>query len=160
MAVWAYLPVILDASFAARAEWLATRGARRFSNRGEPFDDLLQEARIGLLKAINRFDPQHNVPFGAYATPTIMGELRRHFRVPSSRTTDGFVRGAGSVTRDPDGRSAPRVRRRPPVGPGYEASDIIETVRADDLETRDQLGLSEIADRHADTPMAGVTMCA
>ncbi len=65
---------------AARAEWLATRGAHRFSNRGEPFDDLVQEARIGLLKAIDRFDPDRNLPFGVYATPTIMGELRRHFR--------------------------------------------------------------------------------
>jgi RNA polymerase sigma-B factor len=65
---------------AARAEWLAARGARRFSDRGEPFDDLVQEARIGLLKAIERFDPDRHVQFGAYATPTIMGELRRHFR--------------------------------------------------------------------------------
>jgi RNA polymerase sigma-B factor len=60
--------------------WLATRGARRFADRGEPFDDLIQVARIGLLNAIDRFDPAHGVPFGAYATPTIMGELRRYFR--------------------------------------------------------------------------------
>lgn len=60
--------------------WLAVRGARRFASRGEPFDDLLQVARIGLLKAIDRFDPTMGVQFGAYATPTIMGELRRHFR--------------------------------------------------------------------------------
>lgn len=60
--------------------WLATRGARRFADRGEPFDDLVQVARIGLLNAIDRFDPAHGVPFGAYATPTIMGELRRYFR--------------------------------------------------------------------------------
>jgi RNA polymerase sigma-B factor len=60
--------------------WLATRGARRFADRGEPFDDLVQVARIGLLNAIDRFDPVHGVPFGAYATPTIMGELRRYFR--------------------------------------------------------------------------------
>ncbi|HEY0521603.1 MAG TPA: SigB/SigF/SigG family RNA polymerase sigma factor [Ilumatobacteraceae bacterium] len=60
--------------------WLATRGARRFADRGEPFDDLVQVARIGLLNAIERFDPAHGVPFGAYATPTIMGELRRYFR--------------------------------------------------------------------------------
>jgi RNA polymerase sigma-B factor len=60
--------------------WLATRGARRFADCGEPFDDLVQVARIGLLNAIDRFDPTHGVPFGAYATPTIMGELRRYFR--------------------------------------------------------------------------------
>jgi RNA polymerase sigma-B factor len=65
---------------AAQTLWLATRGARRFADRGEPFDDLVQVARIGLLNAIDRFDPSHGVPFGAYATPTIMGELRRYFR--------------------------------------------------------------------------------
>lgn len=65
---------------AEQTSWLATRGARRFADRGEPFDDLVQVARIGLLNAIERFDPTHGVPFGAYATPTIMGELRRYFR--------------------------------------------------------------------------------
>lgn len=63
-----------------RTAWLAIRSARRFADRGEPFDDLLQVARIGLLKAIERFDPSHGVQFGAYATPTIVGELRRYFR--------------------------------------------------------------------------------
>jgi RNA polymerase sigma-B factor len=63
-----------------RARWLALRGARRFSDRGEPFDDLVQVASIGLLKAIERFEPSMGVPFGSYATPTILGELRRHFR--------------------------------------------------------------------------------
>lgn len=65
---------------ALRTSWIATRSARRFWDRGEPFDDLVQVANIGLLKAIDRFDPSHGVHFGAYATPTIVGELRRHFR--------------------------------------------------------------------------------
>ncbi len=65
---------------AAATSWIAQRSARRFWDRGEPFDDLVQVAHIGLLKAIDRFDPEQGVPFGAYATPTIMGELRRHFR--------------------------------------------------------------------------------
>ncbi len=63
-----------------QTSWLAVRGAKRFSDRGEPFDDLLQVARIGLLKALERFDPSLGVPFAAYATPTIMGEIRRYFR--------------------------------------------------------------------------------
>jgi len=65
---------------AQRAAWLAHRAARRFADCGEPFEDLLQVATIGLLNAIDRFDPSLGVPFGAFATPTIMGELRRYFR--------------------------------------------------------------------------------
>lgn len=70
----------LRAEIIERANWLAVRGARRFVDRGEPFDDLLQVARLGLMKSVDRFDPSLGVPFGAYATPTIMGELRRYFR--------------------------------------------------------------------------------
>ena len=54
--------------------------ARRFRNRGEPLEDLIQVGTIGLLKAIDRFDPEREVEFSTYATPTIVGELKRHFR--------------------------------------------------------------------------------
>ncbi len=54
--------------------------ARRFLNRGEPFDDLLQVGTIGLIKAIDRFDTDRGVEFSTYATPTILGEIKRHFR--------------------------------------------------------------------------------
>jgi RNA polymerase sigma-B factor len=63
-----------------RSLWLAKRSARRFADRGEPFDDVLQVASVALLHAIDRFDPSVGVPFGAYATPTIVGEIKRHFR--------------------------------------------------------------------------------
>jgi RNA polymerase sigma-B factor len=59
---------------------LADHVARRFSNRGEPFEDLAQVARLGLINAVNRFDVDKGAEFTSFAVPTIMGEVRRHFR--------------------------------------------------------------------------------
>lgn len=60
--------------------WIANHCARRFANRGEPLDDLVQVAQLGVLKAVQRFDPEFGVSFTTFAIPTVMGELRRHFR--------------------------------------------------------------------------------
>ncbi len=59
---------------------LAEHLARRFRNRGEPLDDLVQVALVGLLKAIDGFDPDRGVDFTSYAIPTMVGEIKRHFR--------------------------------------------------------------------------------
>ncbi|PRY32297.1 SigB/SigF/SigG family RNA polymerase sigma factor [Pseudosporangium ferrugineum] len=59
---------------------LAQHLARRYSGRGEPDDDLLQTATVGLIKAIDRFDPERGVEFAGFAIPTVLGEIRRHFR--------------------------------------------------------------------------------
>ena len=64
------------ASQVGLAEYLA----RRFKNRGEPIEDLIQVALLGLLKAVERFDPGRGLEFSTFATPTIVGELKRHFR--------------------------------------------------------------------------------
>jgi RNA polymerase sigma-B factor len=59
---------------------LARYAANHYARRSEPFDDLLQVASVGLLKAIDRFDPANGATFSSYALPTMLGELRRHFR--------------------------------------------------------------------------------
>jgi RNA polymerase sigma-B factor len=54
--------------------------AAKFANRGEPLEDLVQVGTIGLIKAIDRFEPSRGLEFTTYATPTILGEIKRHFR--------------------------------------------------------------------------------
>jgi RNA polymerase sigma-B factor len=75
-----------DGDLAAREELvesflpLARDLALRYSYTDEPFDDLLQVASLGLIKAIDRFEPGRGTKFTSYAAPTILGELKRHFR--------------------------------------------------------------------------------
>jgi RNA polymerase sigma-B factor len=59
---------------------LAHQLARRYANRGEPYDDLVQVASIALIKSVDRFDPERGVEFSTFAARTIIGELKRHFR--------------------------------------------------------------------------------
>jgi RNA polymerase sigma-B factor len=75
-----------DARTVARGELVALHRplvehcARRFRNRGEPYEDLVQVGTIGLIKSIDRFDLERGVEFSTYATPTIIGEIKRYFR--------------------------------------------------------------------------------
>jgi RNA polymerase sigma-B factor len=92
---------------------LARKLASRYQNPHEPFEDLVQVANLGLLNALDRYDAERGVPFGAYATPTILGELKRHFRntgwaahVPRSaqELAQRVQRAVGELT-ERDGRS-------------------------------------------------------
>jgi RNA polymerase sigma-B factor len=59
---------------------LARRLAHRYAGRGEPLDDLIQAATVGLIKAVDRFDAEVGVDFTGFAIPTVLGEIKRHFR--------------------------------------------------------------------------------
>ena len=59
---------------------LARALAGRYAGRGEPLDDLVQVACVGIMKAIEGFDLEREVRFSSYATPTVLGEIKRHFR--------------------------------------------------------------------------------
>jgi RNA polymerase sigma-B factor len=96
---------------------LAEYLARRFYGRGEPLEDLIQVASIGLLKAIDRFDLGREVKFSTYATATIVGELKRHFRdkgwalrVPRRLQESGLKVGRAVTDLSQDLGRAPTVR--------------------------------------------------
>jgi RNA polymerase sigma-B factor len=72
--------VVLRDQLVAAHMGLAAYLARRFANRGQPLDDLVQVASLGLLKAVDRYDPGLGIEFSTYATTTIVGELKRHLR--------------------------------------------------------------------------------
>jgi RNA polymerase sigma-B factor len=63
---------------------LVTALARRYAHRGEALEDLIQVGSVGLVKAVDRFEPDRRVAFAAFATPTILGEIRRHLRDATS----------------------------------------------------------------------------
>jgi RNA polymerase sigma-B factor len=71
---------VLRSSLIADGQGIAVGLAKRYKDRGAELDDLIQVAQIGLIQAVERFDPERGVPFIGFATPTILGELRRHFR--------------------------------------------------------------------------------
>jgi RNA polymerase sigma-B factor len=70
----------LRESLATQHLGLVRAVALRFRDRGESVDDLVQVGSVGLLKAIDRFDPEHGAAFSSFALPTISGEIKRHFR--------------------------------------------------------------------------------
>ena len=112
---------------------LARSLARRYGHSSEPLEDLLQVASLGLLKAIERFDPERAIPFPSFAVPTILGEMRRYFR--DSGWAIHLPRGTQEralAVRDAQDRYANEHGRAPTVGQlaEYLELDIQEIIDA------------------------------
>ncbi len=114
----------------------AKRLALRYRGASEPFDDLLQVATLGLLNAVDRFDPERGIPFTAFASPTILGELKRHFRdrVWTVRVPRGLHDRMGDVEKA-TAELTTELQRSPSVGEiaarlGIEQTDVLEVMEA------------------------------
>lgn len=125
--------------------------AARFIGRGENFDDLVQVGMVGLLKAIDRYEPQRGYEFSTYATPTIVGEIRRHFRDAgwSLHVPRRLRELAVTVTRAEE-RMTAALARTPTIGEladdiGLQPEEILEALEL--LQTATPLSI-ESADLH------------
>jgi RNA polymerase sigma-B factor len=114
----------------------AKRLALRYRGASESFDDLLQVANLGLLNAVDRFDPARGIPFTAFASPTILGELKRHFRdrVWTVRVPRGLHDRMAEVDKA-IAELTKRLQRSPTVGEiaarlEVEQTDVLEVMEA------------------------------
>lgn len=119
---------------------LARRLARRFHRGREPLEDLEQVAYLGLVKAVERYDPRYGARFSSFAIPTISGELRRHFRDTTWRLhlPRGVQEAALDVARATDDLSG-RLGRAPTIGElaeatGLEIEDVTEALHAREVQ--------------------------
>jgi len=114
----------------------AKRLALRYRGASESFDDLLQVANLGLINAVDRFDPDRGIPFTAFAAPTILGELKRHFRdrVWTVRVPRGLHDRMAEVDKTITGLTK-KLQRAPSVGDiaaalNLEQTDVLEVLEA------------------------------
>ncbi len=124
---------------------LVERLARRYAGRGEPVDDLIQAGTIGLVKAVDRFDPNRGSTFESFATPTILGEIRRHFRDTtwSVRVPRGVQEARQQVNRAID-RLSGREGRSPSVpeiaeATGLQLDEVLDALAAASAQRPDSL---------------------
>lgn len=110
----------------------AKRLALRYRGASESFDDLLQVANLGLINAVDRFDPDRGIPFTAFASPTILGELKRHFRdrVWTVRVPRGLHDRMAEVDKAVTELTT-LLQRSPSVG---EIAELLEVEQTDVLE--------------------------
>jgi RNA polymerase sigma-B factor len=140
---------------------LARRLAHRYGRGPERLDDLLQVAYLGLVKAVDRFDPSRGVPFHSFATPTITGELRRYFRDTSwsLHVPRGVQEAALEVTKAAT-HLTHRLGRAPTIKElaaetGLDAEQIAEALHA--RAVQDTASLDQPRGEHNDATIAEVT---
>ena len=135
---------------------LAHQLARRFLHRGEPLDDLVQVASVALVKSVDRFDPARGVDFAAFATRTIIGELKRHFRdkgwaVRASRRVQELYLELGHAT----GTLVQQLGRNPTVAELAEATGASEEAVIEAIEAGQGYRAASIdASESEDDPMS------
>lgn len=131
---------------------------QRYRSANESFDDLLQVASLGLVNAVDRFDPERGIPFTAFASPTILGELKRHFRdrVWTVRVPRGLHDGIAEVGKA-IAELTERLQRSPSVGEiaerlGLEETEVLEVLEANHNRRPLSLDRPANADDPDDTP--------
>ena len=139
--------------------WLASFCASRFARRGEPRDDLVQVALVGLVNAVNRFDPGRGLSFSTFAVPTIEGELRRYFRDKtwSVHVTRRLKDGNRAVASAVDDLTA-RLGRTPTVAEiaeraGLRHEDVLEALDVHNLQRGVPLDRGDGDDPHDTAPL-------
>jgi RNA polymerase sigma-B factor len=130
---------------------LARKLARRYAQSSEPYEDLVQVASLGLVKAVERFDPGRGFAFSSYAVPTIVGELKRYFRDTSwaVHVDRGAQERARKVT-DAQQKLSGRTGRIPTVPELAQYLELSQEEVLDGLQTAEAYGAVSL-----DAPVAG-----
>jgi len=130
---------------------LARKLARRYGQSSEPYDDLVQVASLGLVKAVERFDPDRGFAFSSFAVPTIVGELKRYFRDTAwaLHVDRGAQERARKIT-DAQQRLSTRTGRMPTVDEIAQYLEISQEDVLDGLQTAEAYGAISL-----DAPLGG-----
>lgn len=130
---------------------LARKLARRYKASSEPYDDLVQVASLGLVKAVERFDPNRGFAFTSFAVPTIVGELKRYFRDTGWAVhVDRAAQERARRVLDAQGRVSARTGRPPTV------SELVQYLEMSEEDVLDGLQTAEAYDAISlDAPVSG-----